>query len=150
MALIPCHFCQAQLEILLPEEGGPPFGAHLQCPECGEVFTLSEERPQLGERPVAGGLQPASYSDAMLAEQLQAEQERQRQYEALIGAEKSPGFVERTRRGLLSAIGSAARVTSGALMVFVILALLTMIFVVGFLVGGDALMLIRSFLGQLN
>ena len=150
MALIPCHFCQAQLEIPLPEEGGPPFGAHLQCLECGEVFTLSEQQSQPGERPPSGGLQPASYSDAMLAEQLRAEQELQRQYEATIGAENRPGFAERARVWLLGAIDSVARVTSGALVFFVLVALLVMIFVAGFLVGGDVLLLIRSFLAQLD
>ena len=149
MALIPCHFCQAQLEISLPDEGGAPFGTPLQCPECGEVFTLGEQPPS-GEQPSVGGLEPASYSDVMLAEQMQAEQERQRQYQALIGAEHRQGFVERTRRGLFGAIGSMVRVTSGALMFVVILALLVMIFVVGFLVGGDALRLIDSFLRQLG
>ena len=154
MALIPCHFCQVQLEIPLPEEGGPPFGTPLQCSECGEAFTLGEQ-PASGEQPPVSGLQlAASYSDAMLTEQLQAEQERQLRYDERLvpmdGVESKPNLGERIKQGLFGMIGSLARVTSGFLVFLALIALLIMIFIIGWLVGDDVNGLIGSFLRQFD
>ena len=90
----------------------------------------------------------------MLTEQLQAEQERQRQYDertALMdGAESKPKLGERTKQGLFGMIGSLARVTSSFLVFLALIALLIMFFIIGSLVGDDMSRLIGSFLRQFD
>ena len=118
MVVVGCYYCQTGLEIPLPEEGGPDYGSPIRCADCGKSFVMdppAEEDPQPIANQSDETQEPVpyeqsgeprvvmSYAERMMAEQLEAED--QREYEAALLVEEQAQCAEVIRWAEAGIIG---------------------------------------------
>ena len=151
MAILSCFHCTTELEVPLPDEGGPPFGTPIRCPECGLSSVID---PPVEERDLATGAQgelpqeqvpyeqevvPMTYAERMMAEQLDAVDLRE--YEMKLLEEEQggnrPGFLMRLINGIGEMQRSLIGMTSAILVILLFAGMCVMSFVGGWLFGDE-------------
>ena len=161
MAIIGCFYCQTELDIPSPDEGGPDFGTSIRCAECKQEFVIvapalegAPERIEQTVQPYAQeeeyGQEPQpqvymSYAERMLAEQIEAAEVRE--YEEQFSEEQTrgQGFLARLTFGLQGPMRSLAGFTTAILVMSMFLAMCVISFIGGWLVGDELVF----FLGKL-
>ena len=152
MANIGCFYCQTELDIPSPDEGGPEFGTPIRCAECKQEFVIeppalegAPERIEQAVQPYAEeeyGQEPQpqvymSYAERMLAEQIEATEVREYEEQFIEEQTKGPGFFARFMYGLTGNMRALVRFTTAIMVMALFLVMCVISFIGGWLVGDE-------------